>query len=87
MMCGGLTSQPTSETEISPMQRRTKDPKTLAQTTGNRGLGPYTTLRRRRIPSISSCPRNNFGRHWDARRPSYHPSIHPIPIGGSGETP
>ncbi|EJK70448.1 hypothetical protein THAOC_08195, partial [Thalassiosira oceanica] len=31
MMCVGLTSQPTCEREISPMQRRTKDPKTSAQ--------------------------------------------------------
>ena len=62
MMCVGPMSQPTCENEISPMQRRTKDPKTLAPTAGIRGLGPYVSRRRRRIPSISSCSRNNFGR-------------------------
>ena len=30
MMCGGLTSQWTCETDFSPMQRRTKDPKTTS---------------------------------------------------------
>ncbi|EJK64920.1 hypothetical protein THAOC_14291, partial [Thalassiosira oceanica] len=40
MMCGGLTSQPTCETEISPMQSRAKDPKTMARTAGIQGMGP-----------------------------------------------
>ncbi|EJK46856.1 hypothetical protein THAOC_34456 [Thalassiosira oceanica] len=49
------------EKEISPMQRRTKDLKASAPTVGIRGLGPYFSRRRRWIPSISSCTRNNFG--------------------------
>ncbi|EJK57649.1 hypothetical protein THAOC_22282, partial [Thalassiosira oceanica] len=43
------------------MQCCTKDLKTLAPTVGIRGLGPYVSRRRRWIPSISSCTRNNFG--------------------------
>ncbi|EJK70751.1 hypothetical protein THAOC_07861 [Thalassiosira oceanica] len=62
MMCGGLTSQPTFESDISSMQRRTKDPKTMASHSGIRGIMPSTSRRRRCISSISSCPRNNFGR-------------------------
>ena len=47
---------------VTPMQWRTEDPKTSAQTAGIRGIVPSTPRRRRRIPSISSCSRNKFGR-------------------------
>jgi len=65
MMCGGLTSQPTFESDISSMQRRTKDPKTMASHSGIRGIMPSTSCRRRCIPSLSSCSQNNFGRKSD----------------------
>ncbi|EJK73617.1 hypothetical protein THAOC_04746 [Thalassiosira oceanica] len=61
MTCCGLTSQSACEREISPMQRCTKDPKATAPIAGTRGLGPYVSHQRRRIPSIPSCPCNNFG--------------------------
>ncbi|EJK71334.1 hypothetical protein THAOC_07242, partial [Thalassiosira oceanica] len=43
----------------------TKDPKAWAQTAGIRRVVPSNPRRRRRIPSISSCCRNNFGRESD----------------------
>ena len=62
MMCGGLTSRWTCETDFSPMQRRTKDPKTTSSTAGIRGVVTSPPRRRRLNSSISSCSRNNFGR-------------------------
>ncbi|EJK61073.1 hypothetical protein THAOC_18493 [Thalassiosira oceanica] len=50
---------------ISATRWRTKDPKAWAQTAGIRRVVPSNPRRRRRIPSISSCCRNNFGRESD----------------------
>ncbi|EJK68055.1 hypothetical protein THAOC_10810 [Thalassiosira oceanica] len=50
---------------ISATRWRTKDPKAWAQTAGIRRFVPANSRRRRRIPSLSSCCRNNFGRESD----------------------
>ncbi|EJK71991.1 hypothetical protein THAOC_06518, partial [Thalassiosira oceanica] len=51
---------------ISATQWRTKDPKAWAHTAGIRGFEPTTNSRQqRRIPLLSSCCRNNFGRESD----------------------
>ena len=68
MMCGGLTSRWTCETDFSPMQRRTKDPKTMSSTAGIRGVVTSPPRRRRLNSSISSCSRNNFGRELGVKR-------------------
>ncbi|EJK57882.1 hypothetical protein THAOC_22035, partial [Thalassiosira oceanica] len=50
---------------ISATRWRTKDPKAWAHTAGIRVFEPTNSRRRRRIPSLSSCCRNNFGRESD----------------------
>ena len=50
---------------ISATRWRTKDPKAWAQIAGIRRVVPSNPRRRRRIPSLSSCCRNNFGRESD----------------------
>ena len=56
----GPATNVSCEMRNSMMQCRTEDLKTSAQTAGIRGMVPYTSRRRRWIPSISSCSRNKF---------------------------
>ncbi|EJK60200.1 hypothetical protein THAOC_19494, partial [Thalassiosira oceanica] len=50
---------------ISATRWSTKDPKAWAHTAGMRWFEPTNSRRQRRIPSLSSCCRNNFGRESD----------------------
>ena len=64
---GGPNTNRSLHFVFSPMQRRTKDLKTTALSSGIRGFGPASSCRRRWIPSISSRGANKFGRKSDHR--------------------